>query len=149
MKSMLQDNDIEINSTYNEGKSVAVERFIRILKNKIDKYMTSVSKNVYIYNLADVVNKYHSPIKMKPFDIKSSTYIDFNKENDKEEPKLEVGDHVRISKHKNVLIKGYVPNWSEEVFVIKKVKNAVPWTYIISDFNWEEIAGTFSLEFKK
>ena len=97
--------------------------------------MTSVSKNVYIDNLADVVNKYHSPIKMKPFDIKSSTYIDFNKENDKEEPKLEVGDHVRISKHKNVLIKGYVPNWSEEVFVIKKVKNAVPWTYIISDFN--------------
>ena len=135
MKSMLQDNDIEINSTYNEGKSVAVERFIRILKNKIDKYMTSVSKNVYIYNLADVVNKNHSPIKMKPFDIKSSKYIDFNKENDKEEPKLEVGDHVRISKHKNVLIKGYVPNWSEEVFVIKKVKNAVPWTYIISDFN--------------
>ena len=135
MKSMLQDNDIEINSTYNEGKSVAVERFIRILKNKIDKYMTSVSKNVYIYNLADVVNKYHSPIKMKSFDIKSSKYIDFNKENDKEEPKLEVGDHVRISKHKNVLIKGYVPNWSEEVFVIKKVKNAVPWTYIISDFN--------------
>ena len=135
MKSMFQDNDIEINSTYNEGKSIAVERFIRILKNKIDKYMTSVSKNVHIYNLADVVNKYHSPIKMKPFDIKSSTYIDFNKENDKEEPKLEVGDHVRISKHKNVLIKGYVPNWSEEVFVIKKVKNAVPWTYIISDFN--------------
>ena len=90
--------------------------------------MTSVSKNVYIDNLADVVNKYHSPIKMKPFDIKSSTYIDFNKENDKEEPKLDVGDHVRISKHKNVFTKGYV-------FVIKKVKNAVPWTYVISDFN--------------
>ena len=97
--------------------------------------MTSVSKNVYIDNLADVFNKYHSPIKMKPFDIKSSTYIDFNKENNKEKPKLEVGDHVRISKHKNVFTKGYVPNWSEEVFVIKKVKNAVPWTYIISDFN--------------
>ena len=60
---------------------------------------------------------------MNPVDVNSSTYIDFNKGNDKEGPKFKVGDHVRKSKYKNILAKGYVPNWSEEVFVIKKVKN--------------------------
>ena len=74
--------------------------------------------------------------------IKLSTYIDFNKGNNKEGPKFKVGD-VRISKYKNVFAKGYVPNWSEEVFVIKKVKNTVPWTYVICDLNKEEIVGTF------
>ena len=83
MKSWLQDNDIELYSTNNEGNSVVAERFIRTLKNKIYKYMTSVSKNVYIDNLANIVNKYsntyHSTIKTKPVDVKSSTYIDFDK----------------------------------------------------------------------
>ena len=71
-------------STNNEGKSVVAERFIRTLKNKIYKYMTSISKNVYIDKLDDIVNKYnntyHSTIKMKPVDVKSSTYIDSSKE---------------------------------------------------------------------
>ena len=67
---------------------------------------------------------------MKPLDVTPSMYINFNKENNKEGPKFEVGDHVRISKYKNILAKGYVPSWSEDVFVIKKVKNTVPWTYI-------------------
>ena len=67
---------------------------------------------------------------MKPLDVMPSMYINFNKENNKEGPKFEVGDHVRISKYKNILAKGYVPSWSEDVFVIKKVKNTVPWTYI-------------------
>ena len=70
---------------------------------------------MYIDNLADIVNKYHSTIKMKPFDIKSSTYIGFNEKNNKEEPKFEVGDHVRISKQKNIFAKGYVSNWAVEV----------------------------------
>ena len=109
-----------MHSTHNEGKPVAAERFIRTLKNKIYKYMTSVSKNVYIENLADIVNKYnntyHSKIKMKPVDVKSSTYIDFNKENNKEDPKFEVGDYVRISKHKIIFAKGYTPNWRDEAF---------------------------------
>ena len=63
---------------------------------------------------------------MKPVDVKPIIYIDFNKENNKEVPKFKVRDNVRISKYKNIFAKGYVPNWSEEVFVIKKVKNTVP-----------------------
>ena len=84
MKSWLQDNDIQIYSTHNEGKSVVAERFIRILKNKIYKYMTSISKNVYIDKLDDIVNEqnnsYHTIIKMKPVDVKASTCVDFNVE---------------------------------------------------------------------
>ena len=78
---------------------------------------------------------------MKPVDVKSSTYIDFNKENNKQDPKFKVGDHVRISKYKNVFAKGYTSIWSEEVFVIKKIKNTVTWTYVISDISGEEIVG--------
>ena len=131
----------------NEGKSVITERFIRTLKNKIYKYMTSISKNVYIDKIDDIVkeynNKYHTSIKMKPVDVMDNTYIDFKKEINDKDPKFKVGDHVRISKYKNIFAKGYMPNWSEEIFVIKKIKNTVPWTYIISDLNDEEIIGTF------
>ena len=80
---------------------------------------------------------------MKPVDAKPSTYIDFDKENVKEHPKFEVGDHVGISKYKNISAKGYVPKWSEEVFVIKKVKNLVPWTYVLEDLDGEEIVEMF------
>ena len=73
----------------------------------------------------------------------NNTYIDFKKEVNDKDPKFKVGDHVRISKYKNIFAKGYTPNWSEEVFVIKKVKNTVPWTYVINDLNGEEIIGTF------
>ena len=80
---------------------------------------------------------------MKPFDVKSRTYIDFSKKINDEDPKFEIGDIVRILKYKNIFPKGYVRNWYEEVFVIKRVKNAVPWTYVISDLKVEEIVGTF------
>ena len=80
---------------------------------------------------------------MKPVDVKDNTYIDFKKEVIDKDPKFNAGDHVRISKYKNIFAKGYTPNWSEEVFVIKKVKNTVPWTYVINDLNGEEIIGTF------
>ena len=80
---------------------------------------------------------------MKPVDVKDNAYIDFKKEVNDKDPKFKVGDHVRISKYKNIFAKGYTPNWSEEVFVIKKVKNTVPWTYVINDLNDEEIIGTF------
>ena len=146
-KKWLKHNDIEMYSIHNEGKPVVAERFIRTLKNKIYKYMTSVSKNVYIDKLDDIVNEYnnsyHRTIKMKPVDVKDNTYIDFEKEFNNENPKFEIGDHVRIYKYKNVFAKGCTPNWSEEVFVIKKVKNTVPWTYVINDLNGEEIIGTF------
>ena len=134
-------------SAYNEGKSVVAERFLRMLKSKIYKYMTSLSKNVYIDKLNDIVdeynNAYHTTIKMKPIDVKDSKSINTNKETNDKDPKFKVGDHVRISKYKNIFSKGYTPNWSEEVCVIKKVKNTVPRTYVINDLNGEEITGTF------
>ena len=132
MKSWLQKNAIEMYSTHNEGKSVIAERFITTLKNKIYKYTTSISKNFYIDKLDDIVNRYknayHNAIKMKPVDVKFSTYIDFNKETNDKPPNFKIGDIVRISKYKNIFANGYVPNWFEEVFVIKKVKNIVLWT---------------------
>ena len=118
---------------------------MRTLKNK---YFTSVSKNIYIDRLDDIVdqynNTYHSTIKMKPVDVNSNTYIDSGKEiiNNKD-PNFKFGDNVRISKYKNIFAKGYTPNWSEEVFLIKKVKNSVSWTYVISDLKGEDVVGTF------
>ena len=100
---MTRKNDIEIYSTHNEGKSVFAERFIRTLKNEIYKCMTSVSKNVYIDKLDDIVNKsnniYHSTVKMKPINVKPNTYIDSSKEINGRNPKLKVGDIVRILKY--------------------------------------------------
>ena len=146
-KKWLRDNDIVMYSTHNEGKSVVAERFIRTLKSKIYNYMTSVSKNVYIDKSDDIVDKYnntyHTTIKMKPIDVKDNTYINADKEINNKDPKFKVGDRVRISEYKNIFAKGYMPNWSEEVFVIKKAKNTVPWTYVINDLNGEEITGTF------
>ena len=131
----------------NEGKSFIAERFVRTIKIKIYKYMTSVSKNVYIDKLDDIIgeynNTYHRTIKMKPIDVKDNTYIDFKKEVNDKDPEFKVGEHVRISKYKNVFSKGYTPNWSEEVFVISKIKKTVPWTYVINDLNGEEIMGIF------
>ena len=133
-------------STNNEGKSVITERFIRTLKNKIYKYMTSISKNVYIDKIDDIVkeynNKYHTSIKMKPVDVMDNTYIDFKKEINDKDPKFKVGDYVRISKYKNIFAKGYTPNCSEKIFVINKIENTVPWTYVINDLNDEETIGT-------
>ena len=142
-KDFLKINNIEMYSTYNEGKSVAAERFIRTLKNKIFKHMTAISKNVYFDVLDDIVNKYnntvHRTIKMKPIDVTDDSYAEYNEDFNKKDPKFKVGDHVRISKYKNIFAKGYAPNWSEEVFIVSKVKNTVPWTYVINDLNGEEI----------
>ena len=146
-KKWLRDNDIVMYSTHSGRKSVVAERFIRTLKSKIYKYMTSISKNVYIDKLDEIVdeynNTYHTTIKMKPIDVKDNKYMSTSKEVNNKDPKLKVGNHVRISKYKNIFAKGYVRNWSEEVFIIKKVKNTVPWTYIVNDLKGEEIIGTF------
>ena len=105
--------------------------------------MTSISKNVYVDRLDDIVdgynNTYHTTIKMKPIDVKDNTYINTIKEINNKDPKY----NNKISKYKNIFAKGYMPNWSEELFVIKRVKNTVPWTYVINDLNGEEIIGTF------
>ena len=103
--------------------------------------MTSTSKNVQINNLDDIVNEYsntYRTIKMKPVDVKNNT-INI----DKEVPKFQVGDYVRISKYKNIFAKGYTVNWSEEVLVISKVKHTVLWRYVLNDRNGEEIIGIF------
>ena len=110
--------------------------------------MISISKNVYVNRSDVIVNKYYntylSLIKMKPANEHPSTFVDFgNKKIMKKKTKFETCDHVRISKYEHIFPKGYVPNLSEEVFVIKKVENPVPWTFVISDLNDEEIVGTF------
>ena len=109
MKSWLEKNDTEMYLVHNEGKSVIAERFIRTLKNEIYKYMTSISKNVYIDKLNDIVNKYnnryHSTIKMKPVDVQSSTYIDSSKEINNKDPKLQIGVLLEYQNIKMVLQK--------------------------------------------
>ena len=85
---------------------------------------------MYTDKLDDIVNK-------------SSAYINSSKETNNKDPKFKIGHTVRISKYKNILAKGHVQNWSEEAFVIKKIKKTVPWTYAISDLKGEEIVGTF------
>ena len=112
-KKWLSGNDIIMYSTYNEGKSVVVERFIRTLKNKLDKHMTASAKNVYYDVLDDVVNIYnntkHSTIKMKPIDVGDNKRVYIDEHNEKDS-RFKVGDRVRISKFKNIFAKGYTPN---------------------------------------
>ena len=125
---------MEMNSTQYKKKSVVAERCIGILKNKVYKCLNSVSKDVYIDKLDDIINKYkntyHITTKMKHVDGNSNTYIDCSK-GINDEDWFKNGDIIRISK--SIFAKGYLPNWCEEVIVIKRVKNTVPWTYIISD----------------
>ena len=106
-----------------------------------------MSKDVYINKVDDIVgeynNTYHRTVKMKPVDVEDNTYIDFKKEVNGKDLTFKVGGHVRISKYKNIFAKGYTPNWSEEVFLVSKIKNTVPWTHVINDLNGEEIIGIF------
>ena len=126
-------------STYNEGKSVVAERFIRTLKNKLYKHMTATGKNVYYNFLDDAVNKYNntkdSSIKMKPIDVKNNKRVYIDEHNEK--------DRVRISRYKNIFAKGYAPNWSSEIFIVNKINDKVPYTYNLKDLNDEEIIGSF------
>ena len=130
-------------STHNEGKSIVAET----LKNKIYKHVTAISKNGYFDVLNDIVDKYnktyHRTIKMKPIDVKSDSFVEYNEESNEKDPKFKLGDHIRISKCKNIFANGYAPSWSEEVFFVKKIKSIVPWTYEISDLNGEIIVGSF------
>ena len=148
-KKWLSDNDIIMYLTYNEGKSVVAERFIRTLKNKLYKHMTATGKKVY-YVLDDVVNKYnntkHSTIKMKPIDVKDNNKRVYIDEHNEKDSRFKVGDRVRISKFKNIFAKGYTPNWSKEIFIVNKINDTVPYTYNIKDLNNEEIIVRFMIE---
>ena len=143
----LSDNDINMSLTYNEGKSVVAERFIRTLKNKLYKHMTATDKNVYYNVLDDVVNKYnntkHSTIKMKPIDVGDNNKRVYIDEHNEKDSKFKIGDRVRISRYKNIFAKGYAPNWSSEIFIVDKINDTVPYTYDLKDLNDEEIIGSF------
>ena len=133
-------------STYNERTSVVAERFIRTLKNKIFKHMTAVSKNVYFDVLHEIVNKYnntvHRTIKIKQLTLHLILML-YNEDSNEKDPIFKVDDHARISKYKNIFAKGCTQNWSEEIFVVSKIKDTIPWTYFISDLNGEPIAESF------
>ena len=145
-KKWFSDNDIIMYSTYNEGKSVVAERFIRTLKNKLYKHMTATGKNVYYDVSDDEVNRYnntkHSTIKMKPIDVKNNKRI-YNDEHNEKDSRFKVGDRVRISKFKKIFTKRYTPNWSKEIFIVNKINDTVPYRYSIKDLNDEEIIGSF------
>ena len=134
-------------STNNDGKSVVAKRFIKTLKNKIYKYITIIGKNVYFNVLDDIFKDYndsiHNSIKMKPKDVKDNSFIKNVEEINEKDPEFKMGDHVRISKYKNIFNKGYTRTWSEKKFIMNKIQNTVPWTYSINDLNGKEINGIF------
>ena len=140
-KKWLSDNDIIMYSTYNEGKSVVAERFIRTLKNKLYKHMTATGKNVYYDVLDDIVNKYnntkHSTLKMKPVDVGDNNKRVYVDEHDKKDSRFKAGDKVRISEFKDIFAKVYTPNWSKEIFIVDKINDTVPYTYKLKDLNDE------------
>ena len=147
LEKWLSDNDINMYSTYNEGKSVVAERFIRTLKIKLYKHMTATDKNVHYDVLDDVVNKYnntkHSSIKMKPIDVGDNNKRVYIDEHNEKDSRFKVGDRVRISRYKNIFAKGYTPNRSKEIFIVDKINDTVPYTYNLKDLNDEEIIGSF------
>ena len=146
LRVFLKENDIEMYSTFNEGKSVVAERFIETLKNKIYKHMATIGKNVYIDVLDDIFKKYNnavrSSIKMKPEDVTDDSFVEYSEEANKKDPKFKIGDNVRISNYKNIFAKGFTLNWSGEFFVVNKVQDTVPWTPLINGLNGEEIKGS-------
>ena len=145
-KKWLLDNDIIMYSTYNEGKSVAAERFIRTLKNNLYKHMTATGKNVYYDVLDDLVNKYNntkqSTIKMNLIDVRDNNKRVYIDEHNEKDSRFKVGDRVRISKFKNIFAKGYTPNSSKEI-IVDKINDTVPYMYNLQDLNDEEIIGSF------
>ena len=133
-------------STYNEGKSVVAERFIRTLKNKLYKHMTATGKNVYYDVLDDRVNEYnntkHNTIKMKPKDVGNNKRVYIDTHNEKRS-RFKVGDRVRTSKFKNIFAKGCTPDWSREISIVNKINGTIPYTYNIKGLNDEEIRRSF------
>ena len=122
-------------------------RFLLCVIDIFSKYAYFIPLKDNIDQLGDIVseysNTYHRTITMKPVDVKDNAYIDSIKKVNDKDPKFKFDNRVKISKYKKLFAKGYTPNWSEEVFVIKEVKNTVPWTYVINNLKGEEILGTF------
>ena len=115
-----------MHSTYNEGKSVVAERFIRTFKNKIFKHMTVMSKNVYFDVLDDIVYKYnntvHRAIKMKPIDVTSDSYAEYNEDSNEKDPKFKLGDHVGFQNAKTFLQKYTLKIDQKKFLLLVKLK---------------------------
>lgn len=152
-KKFLNDRNIELYHVYNEGKACVIERFNRTLGEMIQKYLTGNDTNKYIDVLQKIIDeynhKYHCSIKMTPVEAsklenESKILKSFiSKDHQSISPKYKVNDRVRISRYKKTFEKGYAPNWTKEIFIIKSIKNTDPITYTIKDLNDENILGSF------
>ena len=146
-KNYLRNNNTAKHSPYNEKKSIFAERFIRTLKNKIQQHITVISGDRYFDFLDDIVNKYsntvHTTIKIKPIDVRSNSYAEYNVHSNEKDPKFKVGDRVRKSKYKSSFTSGYTQIQSEQVFVASKARNTFSWTYLISDLNGGKLMELF------
>lgn len=153
-QKFLKENQIEMYSTFNEGKAVVVERFNRTLKTRMWKYFSANSTRRYFDVLPDLLKQYnsnvHRSIKMTPIEasmkkneqqVKKNLYPDQTPTSSR--PRFSVGDRVRIVKHKRLFQKGYLPAWSEEVFVIDQILPTTPHTYRLVDLDEEDIRGSF------
>ena len=146
MQEWLDNNDILMYSTHNEGKSVIAERFIKTLKSKIYKKMTANNNKSYLpywNKLVDLYNNtYHHFINKRPINADYSAFTE-NIETSPKAPKFKVNDRVRITTHKNIFSKGYTENSSREIFIIDIVLKTNPWTYKLKNLNGEKIIGSF------
>ena len=149
-KTFLNDNNIELYQTYNEGKAVVIERWNRTLKEKMWRHFTETKSNKYLDILPKLVNQYnntyHNTIKMTPTEgsmVENKHKINYISTITKEKPKFKIGDRVRIYKYKKQFSKGYETNWTEEIFVISEIMKTSPITYKIKDLNGEDIVGSF------
>jgi transposase InsO family protein len=147
MKAYLENNNINMYSTYSENKSAVVERFNRTLKTNMWKKFTAKNTRNWIDMLEQLMNDYnnrkHSTIKMSPTKASELTGPIINSKQQLAKPKFKIGDTVRISRVKGLFEKGYLPNWSEQVYKIIKIKQTIPTTYIIADLKGEVIKGSF------
>ena len=158
MDEWLQENNIIRYSTYGEHKSVVVERFNRTLKEIMWKRFTAENTRNWIDMLDkllhDYNNRFHSTIGMTPVEasLKENEMIVLENINNKTrnvpkaKAKFKVGDKVRISRIKAIFEKGYLPNWSEELYVVDKVQKTTPVTYVVKDLLGETIKGSFYTE---
>ena len=146
-KRFLKINNIDTYSTYNEGKSVLLRDLLGPWITKSLGTWQLFQKDVYFDDLDGVVNKYnntvHRTIKVKRINVTSDSYTEYNEDFNEKDPKFKVGYPVRISKYKNIFVKGHSQNCSEEVFVVSKIKYKVPWTYVVSDLNGEPVTECF------
>ena len=149
-KKWLNDNNIEMYSTFNEGKAVVIERFNRTLKNKMFKYFTANGTYKYIDILSSLINEYnnkkHSSTKLSPNELYfngKKNYLTKKKNKIPISYDFKIGDKVRISKFKKKFEKGYTPNWTEEIFIIYAINMTNPVTYLIKDLNNNPIKGSF------